>query len=161
MRIIRGFFYLVILLAVAVGALFVGARFNDGPIAIVPGGPLVAGTMMEDPVLDWSFMTDVNEIQMQLDYQNTSRTVWIVVHDNKAFIPCSQSFPPGKTWHRAALENGAALIRHDGAKYPVSLKRLEDEALSAAVGSIATEKYATPPGGGEVWFFALGHRTLS
>ena len=164
MRFIRGLLYLIIFVAIIVGGVFVGARFNDGPIAIFPGGPLEAGELIADPVEDWSFVTDIQEIEMQLAYQNTSRTTWIVVHEGKAYIPVSLGFPPGKTWHYAADENGEAILRIDGKKYPVALSRVMDEELAVQIDEPLRAKYPRLPGngGGEDepsrWYFNVSSR---
>ncbi len=157
MRILRGLLYLILFGALAIGGLAIGARFNDGPIAIFPGGPLIAGETVEAPVDDWSFAADVQEIEMQLMAQETSRITWVVVHDTKAYIPVSLSFPPGKTWHKVADENGAAILRIDGKKYPVSLSRVMDEEYATQIDESLRQKYPPPPGseGGDRWYFEV------
>jgi hypothetical protein len=162
--VIRGFLkavaFLVLLVVVAVAALFVYARFHDGPIALVPGGPLVAGELVTTPVADWSFAADVDEIELQLAYEKTSRTTWIAVKDGAAYIPCNLSFPPGKRWHFAADENGSATVRIHGRLYPVTLVRVKDDAQVAAVGEVIRAKYPVRQGQAEggVWVFKLEPR---
>lgn len=163
MRILRGFFYFIILVAIGIGVLFVGARFNDGPLAIIPGGPLKSGAMVSEAVDDWSFASDIQEIAMQLTYQNTSRTTWIVVYENKAYIPVSMSFPPGKSWHYAADEDGRALLRIAGKRYPVSLSRVMDEELAEQIDVNTAQKYPNlPTGDGDDgpgrWYFNVESR---
>ncbi len=160
MRILRGLLYLVVLLAICVGAVFFGARFNDGPIAIFPGGPLQSGNLVVDPVEDWSFAADIQEIELQLAYQDTSRTTWIVVHEGNGYIPVSLSFPPGKTWHKAADEDGAAILRIDGKKYNVDLSRVMDEDLAVQIDETLRMKYPPPPGSGNGgrWYFGIESR---
>ncbi|MEO6025917.1 MAG: hypothetical protein ABIR79_03505, partial [Candidatus Binatia bacterium] len=91
MRIVGG---LVVLIALG----FFGARFHDGPLGPIPGGPLVGGDAIAGPVTDWAFAADVQEIELQLLSQSRSRTTWIIVKDGKAYIPAATEFPPGKTW---------------------------------------------------------------
>src|SRR5262245_42331634 len=126
-RIFRGLVILVVVLVVLVGAVFAGARFHDGPLGPIPGGPLNAGEMVTAPQTDWSFAKDEKEIEMQLAYEKTSRTTWILVKDGTAYIPCSLAFPPGKRWHHHADQNGEAIVRIQGKRYPVTLKRVQDE----------------------------------
>ena len=162
--ILKAIAFLVVLVAVAVGALFAYARFHDGPIALIPGGPLVAGELVTAPVADWAFAKDVNEIEMQLAYEKSSRITWILVKDGAAYIPCSLEFPPGKRWHFAADKDGAATVRIDGKLYPVTLARVQDEALARDLGGIAVAKYmgGTPPANdGGIWFFKLEPRVAS
>ena len=85
------------------GALvFVGARFHDGPLGPIPGGALASGEIVSAPVTDWSFAKDVAEVELQLESQDHSRTVWILVNDGQAYVPCSLGFPPGKSWYQEA-----------------------------------------------------------
>ena len=145
--------------AAAVAMLFVGARFADGPIEIIPGGPFSSGEWVEAPVDDWGFVADRETVQLQLEGASTSRTVWIIAHDGQAYIPASLNFPPGKTWHLDAAEDGRAILRIDGQRYRVNLRKLEDPAAIQPVGVVIREKYS-PPGGGEaeVWLFEVSSR---
>lgn len=150
---------LVALLVIAVGALFVGARFHDGPLALIPGGPLVSGELVATPVSDWSFATAIPEIELQLAYEDSSRVTWILVNEGSAFIPASLSFPPGKRWHKAADQNGAAIVRIQGKRYPVTLKRVQDPALEESLKQTVVGKYTdVPQSDAGVWFFALEPR---
>lgn len=143
----------VVILAVLAG---VGARFHDGPIGPFPGGPLRAGPLNEDPVDDWSFAANEETIELQLLSQDRSRTTWILVQDGSAFIPCSLGFPPGKTWHQHALEDGRAVLRIQGQRYPVGLQRADDPALAETLEGMVDEKYGgAPPSDAGVWFFRV------
>jgi hypothetical protein len=142
---------------VALLALLVfGARFADGPLAILPGGPLASGEWVDDPDVDWSFAAEVEEIE--LESAGRSRTTWILVHEGEAYVPCSLSFPPGKSWHREALEDPAAVVRVDGRRYPRRLEKVENEALEAQLRDIVLAMYTPPPGDGGAWFFPLAPR---
>lgn len=147
---------LVVFVALVV-LVMVGARFHDGPLGPIPGGPLVHGPVVAEPVADWSFATDVAEIELQLEAQAKSRTTWIIVHEAKAYIPAATDFPPGKTWHRTALEDGRATLRIAGRRYPVTLTKVQGPTLVAAVREVALSKYPARPGG-EVWLFAVTSR---
>ncbi len=157
MGIIKVFGGIIVVLVLSVGILFLGARFHDGPLALIPGGPLVSGELVEEPVADWSFATSIDLIEFQLAADSTSRTTWILVNDGKAYIPCSLGFPPGKDWHLRADKDGRATIRVLGKRYDVTLDRIDDAPLSEKLVSIVAEKYdGGPPGGtSQVWFFAL------
>ena len=84
-------------LIAVIALVFVFARFHDGPLGPIPGGPLASGDIVGDPVNDWSFAKDTGEIVLQLASQNRSRTVWFFVLDGKAYVPCSLGYPPGKS----------------------------------------------------------------
>jgi hypothetical protein len=158
-RIFRILGILVALLVIAIGALFVGARFHDGPLAVIPGGPLVSGELVESPS-DWSFAASIPEIEMQLAYEDSSRVTWIVVNEGAAYIPASLSYPPGKRWHKAADQNGAAIVRIQGKRYPITLKRVKDAALEASLQQAAVAKYTNVPRSeAGVWFFAFEPRS--
>jgi hypothetical protein len=153
-------------LAIAIGVIvlliagvFVVARFHDGPLGLAPGGALRSGEIVEQPVTDWKF-ADVETIELQLDGESTSRTTWILLHDGRAFIPASLSFPPGKRWHKTADQNGAAWVRVAGRRYPVTLKRELDEPTRAALIEVVRGKYGGggPPSEGGVWFFEMTSR---
>ena len=164
MRILRWLGIVVAVLVLAVAGLFLGARFADGPIAVVPGGALRSGDWVETPVSDWGFARDENTIELQLESQDTSRTVWILVHEGRAFIPASLSFPPGKTWHRKALSDGSSILRIGGRRYRVTLEKSEEQAVFPALVSEVGRKYgAGPPGSDaenpQVWFFEVTSRS--
>ena len=96
---------------------------------------------------------------MQLLSDGRSRTVWILVRDSRAFIPCAIGAPPGKTWHLRAQKNGQALIRIEGKRYPVSLTRVSESDLQDALATVTADKYPSPPGAdGESWYFRLESR---
>jgi hypothetical protein len=157
MVVIRWIVRIAISLVVLAVVVVLGARLHDGPLGPLPGGSLASGEVVAGPVADWSFAKDVMEIELQLESQTKSRTVWIIVHDGRAYVPAATEYPPGKTWHRAALEDGRAVLRIVGKRYPVALAKVEDEALARAIGQTASNKYTARPGG-PVWFFAVQPR---
>lgn len=157
MAVLRWLMRIVFALVILVALLFVGARFHDGPLGPIPGGPLVSGPLVTEPVTDWSFATDVQEIEMQLDAQPKSRTVWIIVDKGKAYVPAAVEFPPGKTWHQAALADGRAVLRIAGKRYPVTLTKVEDQTRLNAVREVGLSKYPARPSG-EVWAFEVTSR---
>ena len=159
MRVLRVIGIVVIVLVAGVGLLFAAARLGDGPLGPLPGGPLEAGELVSEPVGDWSFAAEIPEIELQLAGDSSSRTTWILVHDGRAYVPCSLGFPPGKNWYTRAEQNGDALIRVAGRRYPVRLVRVTDESVRAAVREVARAKYpGGPPGESEVWLFEVSAR---
>ena len=159
-KIVKGLVYLVFALVLLVGAVFLGARFHDGPLGPIPGGPLMAGELVSQPPADWNFAAAPQEVEVQLAYENTSRTTWIFVVDGVAYIPASLTQPPGKRWHKAADQNGEAFVRIDGKRYPVTLKRVQDEELQKKLGQAVLAKYpvAARNAGGGAWFFKIEPR---
>lgn len=159
MRVLRIIGLLLVAAVVLLVLVALGARFHDGPVGLFPGGPLEAGLLEENAISDWSFATDEDTIALQLLVQERSRTVWILVRDGVAFIPCSLDFPPGKSWHERAMEDGRAVLRMHGRRYPVTLSRVDDAKLAAELGRAVGEKYTGGPPGGNVWYFRVTSRT--
>jgi hypothetical protein len=101
LRIVGG---VLLFLFVVVGALLLGARFSDGPIAIIAGGPFTSGELASGPEPDWSFVHDVGEVEFQLLDPPRSRTTWILDHEGKAYIPCGEVTSWwGKLWKQWPL----------------------------------------------------------
>ena len=112
------------------------------------------------PVADWSFARDVQEVELQLASESRSRTVWVLVHQGQAYVPCSLGFPPGKRWHEDADQDGRAMLRIDGRRYPVTLKRTDDPALGDALRAEVQRKYTNVPStSGGVWIFQVTSRS--
>jgi len=145
-----------------IALVFFGARFHDGPLGPIPGGPLAAGDLVTEPVTDWGFAKDTAEIELQLDAENRSRTVWFFVLDDKGYVPCSLGFPPGKKWHEQAAADGNATLRIDGKRYPVKLAKLDDsvvEQMGEAARAELRRKYGElPPSEAGAWFFWVTSR---
>ena len=158
MTIVRWILRLVAVVIVLVALAFFGARFMDGPLGPIPGGALVSGVAVSEPVTDWNFAMDVPEIALQLASQTQSRTVWILVANGKAYIPASTEYPPGKTWHTKALEDGRATLRIDGKLYAVTLAKVDDPAVASAVRDVAARKYPSVPPG-DAWLFQVTSRS--
>jgi hypothetical protein len=160
---IRWLIRIVIALVAAVALLAFVSRFADGPlVGPIPGGPLVAGEEVSEPVSSWSFVEDVGEIELQLASQATSRTTWILLLEGQAYVPCSLGFPPGKSWHNDAAADGRATLRIEGKRYPVLLTKLDDAAvqqMEAMVRAEVTRKYGEmPPSDAGVWLFRVESR---
>jgi hypothetical protein len=130
------------------------ARFLDGPLGPLPGGPLRSGELVADAPTDFGFAAELQEIELGSD--GRSRTVWVLVREGELYVPASTAFPPGKRWHLRALEDPAALLRIEGKRYPGALQRVEQPELLAQLGALARAKYPLPPGVSgmeQVWFF--------
>ena len=150
-----------VLLALGASVYF-GARLHDGPLGPIPGGPLRSGDPFVLPVSDWSFALDVGEIELQLESQNVSRTTWILVKDGVAYIPCSLGFPPGKKWYVHAQQDGRAVLRIEGKRYPVTLTKDEDPSFAEFALAEVTRKYGSPPpSDAGVLFFKVTSRAAS
>ena len=160
---------LLVLLVVLIGALLIGARFADGPIAIIAGGPFKSGELVNGPEPDWSFVHDVLEVQFQLLEPARSRTTWILDHEGKAYIPCGYMTTWwGKLWKRwpHEIEKDPRIILRIGDKlYERRLVRVQDGAVVAPLLDELSRKYAggreIPPEmvtSGYLWLYELAPR---
>ncbi len=157
---------LVLLLVLAV----IGARFADGPIAIIAGGPFTSGKLVTGPEPDWSFARDIQEVEFQLVDPPRSRTTWILEHEGRIYIPCGYMTTSwGKIWKQwpiEALKDGRAILRIGDKLYERELVRIEEGPLTASLTAELGRKY---PVAGEIgpeavtsgylWLFELAPRS--
>ncbi len=157
---------LVLLIAIAL----IGARFADGPVAIIAGGPFTSGDLVTGPEPDWSFARDIEEVEFQLVEPPRSRTTWILEHEGRIYIPCGYMTTTwGKIWKQwpiEALEDGRAILRVGDKLYERELVRIADGPLLAPLVAEISRKYA---GGaamgpdavtsGYLWLFELAPRS--
>lgn len=131
------------------------ASFHDGPLNtgifffdVAPGGAFTSGELVsEEP--DWSFAKDIPVVQFQIFDPVSSRTTFIMVHDNRIFIPTGYMTTwwgkIWKQWPKRALADGRAILRIDGKIYNRSMVRVTDDpVLDGVMGELA-RKYG---GGG-------------
>ena len=146
MRALRVLLGLAVVLVVGFGALLVGARFSDGPLAILAGGPFTSGERVTQPVADWSFVHDTREVEFQLLDPPRSRTTWIIEHEGKAYIPSGYMTTWwGKLWKQWPLEaekDGRILLRVGDAVYEGRLVRIDSGPLLAPLTAELQRKYA-------------------
>ena len=152
----------------AVVALVIGARFGDGPITVIPGGPLESGEWFTGAEPDWTFARDIMEMEFQLVEPPRSRTTWLQVHDKKLYVVSgymnSTLGQIWKQWPAQALQDGRAVIRIDGKRYERQLVRiLDDGPVLEAITAEVNRKYdaalsADMAKSGDAWFFVLEPR---
>jgi hypothetical protein len=137
---------LLVFLVVVIGGLLLGARFADGPITIIPGGPFTSGELVGGPEPDWSFVHDVGEVEFQLLDPPRSRTTGILDHEGKAYIPCGYMTSWwGKIWKQWPLEaerDSRILLRVGDALYERKLVRVEPGPVVAPLLAELGRKYA-------------------
>ncbi|HPG28419.1 MAG: hypothetical protein H6748_17980 [Spirochaetaceae bacterium] len=143
------------------------ARFWDGPFGIIPGGPFSSGAIVEGSEPDWSFVRDIDEVELQLLEPPRSRTTWIVEHEGSAYIACGyMGTALGRIWKRwphDAVEDGRALLRIGDRIYPRRLVRIEEGPVVPAILARLNDKYVHADAPmpveavrrGEIWLFAL------
>ncbi len=168
MRILRWVAGVIGVLVLLVVALVIGARFADGPIAIIPGGPLEAGELVTGAEPDWTFARDIAEMEFALVEPPRSRTIWLQVHDKKLYVVSGyMNTAVGRLWKQwpaQALQDARAVVRIEGKRYERQLVRiLDDLPLLEAIAAEVNRKYGAPlradmAASGDVWFFALPPR---
>jgi hypothetical protein len=144
------------------------ARFSDGPIALFPGGELRAGELYQGPEPDWTFARDIPEMEFQLLDPPRSRTIWLVVHDQKLYIVSGYMRSAiGKVWKKWPAEaerDGRAVIRIDGKRYERDVVRIRDAVQIEPLAAEIRRKYGVPQMSaqaalaGDAWFYALPPR---
>jgi hypothetical protein len=134
------------LLFLVIAGLLIGARFADGPIAIVAGGPFQSGKLVGGPEPDWSFVHDVQEVEFQLLEPPRSRTTWILDHEGKAYIPCGYMTSwwgkLWKQWPREAEKDPRILLRIGDSLYERQLVRIQEGPAVAPLLAELSRKYA-------------------
>ena len=131
-RIFKAIGWALVVIVVAIAVVFIGARFQDGPLGMIPGGALTSGQWLRTNDLDWSFINDVDERpQMQLLSSNRSRTLSMVYKGGSLFLPCGRPLiRQWKKWCHEAMEDGRAVLRIEDKRYAVHLRRAtENERL--------------------------------
>jgi len=165
MRIIGWFGFAFLALLLVIGAVFLAARFHDGPFGIVAGGPLTSGDLVTPPPEpDWTFVHDVPTVEFQLLSPARSRTTWILELDGRIYIPCGyMNSAVGRLWKHWPIEaehDGRAILRVDGKRYPRQLVRIQSGPTVERLTQELGRKYgapATPAAveSGSLWLFEL------
>lgn len=130
----------------AIAGVTVAARFHDGPIAILAGGPFERGELVSGPEPDWSFVREIREVEFQLLDPPRSRTTWILDYAGKAYIPCGYMTTwwgrIWKRWPHEVAKDPRILLRIDGKLYERRLLRVEAGPVVAPLLAELGRKYA-------------------
>ncbi len=155
---------LVLIPVVTLFALAVSARFSDGPSVVFAGGPLVAGELVTGAEPDWSFARDVGTIELQLLDPPRSRIVWIAGSEGKICVVSGyMGTAIGRLWKQwpvQAEQDGRAIIRIEGKRYPRTLRRIITGDEVQGVVTELRRKYGfdsnpTDIEAGTTWMFEL------
>jgi hypothetical protein len=160
---------LIAVIILGLAALLIGARFSDGPLGVVAGGPFRSGELVQGPEPDWSFLRDVREVQFQLLEPARSRTTWVLVHEGKAYIPSGYMTTwwgkIWKQWPHEAEKDPRIVLRVGGKLYERRLVRVQEGAAVAPLLAELSRKYtggrAVPEDAvtsGYLWLFELAPR---
>ena len=176
---------LLLFLALSVAAIFVWARFSDGPKGPIPGGALTTGEYRDAVSVDWQEVLGeraVVEIELQLENPVGSRTTGAFVYEGQLYVPCDLGYvwrrlPNGagrlllhtiwlfKDWHTDVEADGRVVVRANGVRYKLEATRVTDETLlevfrqhvsAAAADAFELLDVQTDPN--DIWFFRLDPR---
>jgi hypothetical protein len=156
MRVLRWLLIALGALAVGVALLLLVARFLDGPIGPIPGGPLRGEVSAEDPG-DWSFAGDVPTLELQVG--GRSLTTWYVTRGGILYVAAAEA--ESKRWPREVVADGRVRLRVGGRLYERNAVRITDRAVLEPVGDVFRAKYRvelSPEAAERVWVFRLDPR---
>ncbi len=153
-------------IGVVLGLIVFAARFQDGPLGPIAGGPLESGPKVGSKRVDFSFAKNIGEIELQLLEPPRSRTTWVIYYEGSLFVPAGfMNLPIWKQWPHEAMVDGRAIARIQGKRYPFQMERVTDVRLWEQIGALTTQKYDLPkpdsrPGGRDLfWVFRLSPRS--
>jgi len=163
-KIIRWVGIVLVAIVLAAGITASATRSADGPLAIFPGGELVAGDWLDSTSADAERLATTGQIEFQLLTPPRSRTTWVVVHEGEIYIPCgTPTVSFFKQWPHEAMKDGRAVIRFDGKRQRRTAVRVHDRDIRAALLREVARKYPGPEGDVEdedqAWFFRLDPRS--
>ena len=160
--------WLLLIISTAVVTAAVKQRSEDGPNRVFAGGPLVAGNLYEGHEPDWSFVNNIDTIELQLLNPEESRRIWAASVDGKLYLWSgymnSVVGKIWKSWPAQAEKDGRAVVRVAGIRYERQLTRIEKGDGLESLTSLMQEKYgsgATPASidEGDLWMFVAGPRS--
>jgi hypothetical protein len=159
-RVLKWLGFGILGIAILAVCVVLGARFADGPLGPVPGGPM-SGERAVEPVTHWDFVVDRDSVELEVNpAAPRSITTWVVGHEGQAYIP--SGFGSRKTWPGQLLADGSAVLRVDGKLYEQQAVRVTDDALLEELRGVLIRKYALDPEGhfssSDTWFFRLDPR---
>jgi hypothetical protein len=151
----------LVLLVALVAAFVVGVRlFSDGPMAMLPGGPMSGSLTAERfPGFDNSAGERV-ELEIK-GWRRSSRTVLGFLLDGNLYVPSVQA--ESKWWPARVIANPDVVIRHRGNLYPRVAVRVSDPELIGRLQEVlaGAETLASTPemfAADSTWYFRLDPR---
>jgi hypothetical protein len=161
--------WILLVLTTAVVTAAIKQRFGDGPNRVFSGGELVSGELYQGPEPDWSFVNDVDTLELQLLDPVQSRRIWTASDDGKIYVWSgymnSTMGKLWKSWPAQAERDGRAVLRINGIRYERQLVRVTSGEGLEALTATMNEKYssrATPAAidSGDVWMFEAQPRGI-
>lgn len=155
-RILRAALLALVVVIVALFAVGVATRWHDGPIGPFPGGALVAGEFVKGPTYDWSGVSAISTLELEVSPEAPrSVTTWFVVVDGILYVPSASAAK--KTWPGLVEKDGRVRVRLDGKVYELHAMRVSDPAIGVKLSEAVTAKYGVGDGqpAPDAWAFAL------
>jgi hypothetical protein len=156
MRVLRWIGFGLGVLLVGIAVLIGVARFLDGPLGPIPGGPIRGEPALEDPA-DWAFAGGESTLELQVG--DRSRTVWFVTYQSVLYVAAAEA--ASKQWPAEVLIDPRVRLRVAGRVYDRKLVRVDDEAMREAVGRTFETRYQTKIDAetkARVWVFRVDPR---
>ena len=158
---------LLLIPVTAVGTAAVKQRFADGPNRVFSGGPLESGELHTGSEPDWSFVSEIPTIEMQLLNPPLSRRIWTAEFNGKLYVWSGyMGTAVGRLWKRwpvQAERDGRAVIRIDGKRYERQLVRIESGEILDGISAAIRSKYPSQTTraaveAGDAWVFEAAPR---
>ena len=157
----------LLLAATAVVTAAAKQRFADGPNQVFSGGPLESGELHTGPEPDWSVVSAVPTIELQLLDPPRSRRIWTAEYDGKLYVWSGyMSTAVGRLWKHwpgQAERDGRAIIRINGIRYERQLVRIQSGDVLDGITAEITRKYPSQTTraaveAGDAWLFEAAPR---
>lgn len=158
---------LLLIPVTAIATAAIKQRFADGPNRVFSGGPLQAGELHSGPEPDWSFVSNIPTIEMQLLDPPQSRRIWTAEFDGKIYVWSGyMNTTVGRLWKKWPLQaerDGRAVLRINGKRYERQLVRIKSGEILEGISAAITDKYPSQTTraaveAGEVWVFEAAPR---
>lgn len=109
---------IVVVLALGVGAVAIGARWADGPIGRFPGGPFKSGERVSRPVMNWAdVLASGDQIELQVNPKSPrSITTSTIVYEGRLYVPSLRAAQ--KRWPAEVMADGRVVVRYEGQLHP-------------------------------------------
>ena len=142
-------------------------RFADGPNRLFSGGRLVSGDLHSGAEPDWSFVKNIDTIELQMLDPPRSRRIWTAEYDGRLYVWSGyMGTAVGRLWKRWPIQaerDGRALVRVDGKRYERQLVRVESGAVLDGIAAAIRDKYPSQVTraaveAGDSWVFEAGPR---
>lgn len=128
-------------IVVAVLAFATFLRFSDGPVLVLPGGPLRSGLPVAFESVDWGELDALREIEVELQRTGTSRLLWFSVYQGRPYLSCGFACDGGwpKRWPYHVDRDARVVLRLDGKRIEARLERVAEDSPEYAAARRARE----------------------